>query len=368
MMRVLEVTAALDGGGVDKLLYDFCSRIMEYDKSVHFDFVVTSETEGILEEPLTRMGCNIIHIHQMSGNIINYLKDLVNIIKKGKYQIIHDHMNQASMGSMLAAIYCKVPVRIAHCHTYIHTERVSRKLKRHIMAFVSRVCATDLWACSEISAKWMWGKNKSVYIMKNAISLNLFHFSQDKRNSIRKELHIEDALVVGNVARFSEEKNHEFMLYVIKELKKHIKTKLILIGRGPIEEKIKEKVMQVGLEDTVDFLGIRSDVAELLNAMDVFILPSLYEGFPVTLVEAQANGVPVIVSDVVTKECLLSENIVYKKVNDGPKSWAKECVRLKNCRLSDLNEKIMDYDVDNEAEKTWHYYYRLIEQRGKRYE
>ncbi len=365
MIRVLEIAAALDGGGVDKLLYDFCSRIMDYDKSFCFDFIVTSETEGILEEQLKRKGCNIIHVRQMSGNFINYIKDLINIMRIGKYQIVHDHMNQASMGSMLAATYCKVPVRIAHSHTYIHTESVLGKLKRRIMAFVSSVCATDLWACSEISAKWMWGSKKSVYIMKNAISLKLFQFSQEKRNSIRKELNIEDAFVIGNVARFSEEKNHEFMLDILNELKKHCKTKLILIGRGPLEEKIKEKAKQMALEEIVIFLGIRSDVAELLNAIDVFILPSLYEGFPVTLVEAQANGVPIIVSDVITKECSLSENIIYKKLSDGPNSWAKECDRLKNCRVSDLNESLMEYDVDKEADKTRHYYCSLIEQRGK---
>lgn len=127
MIKILELSASLDGGGVDKLLYDFCTRILDSNQDIQFDFVVTSEEEGIFEENLRTLGCEIFHVKQMSDDFLGYIKSLRKIMKKGKYDIIHDHMNQASMGSMIAGKIEKIPVRIAHAHTYIINETTRRK-------------------------------------------------------------------------------------------------------------------------------------------------------------------------------------------------------------------------------------------------
>lgn len=354
MIKVLELSASLDGGGVDRLLYDFTTRMMD---EIHFDFVVTSETEGILERDLRDRGSSIFHIHQMSGDFFGYLKNLDDIIKQGKYDIVHDHMNQASMGSMIVARLNKVPVRIAHAHTCMYGEKLSRKIKRKIMAYISAACATNLCACGEKAAQWMWGKRSiKCYIVRNAINLKEFYFSREKRNVLRKEYNLTDRFVVGNVARLSDEKNQLFLLDVFKIITEiSSNAYLVFVGNGYMEQELKNKVHLLGLNSKVLFLGIRNDVPELLNMLDVFVLPSKYEGFPVTLVEAQANGLPVVVSDNVTQECVLTQNFSYLSIEESPKIWAEKIIEHHE-RIQISDKRLLAYDIETEAMRLKEFY------------
>lgn len=362
MIKILELSAALDGGGVDKLLFDFCSRL---NSEISFDFVVTSEKIGILEEPLKQKGCKIYHIPQMRGNLNTYIRMLKKIMKSGNYDIVHDHMNQAGIGSLWIAKILKVPVRIGHAHTRMINENFMKKIRRKCMTYVLKKCATNFCACGREAGEWLWGKKimqeDKCFLMRNAINLSQYEFKENERIKLRKKFDLEDMLVIGNVARFSAEKNHRFLLEILNNLiNKEIKVKLVLIGRGELEEEIKKMVISLGLEENVLFMGIRKDVSKLLNMMDIFVLPSKYEGFPVTLVEAQANGLPVLVSDAVTDECKLSDTYTTLSLNSSVNEWSHKVIELKGKR-STMDARVEVYDIEKEVKRLKEFYLECLE-------
>ena len=324
-MRILEITSELDGGGVDRLLFDYCSRM---SKDIQFDFIVTSKKEGILEQPLKDLGCNIYHISQIREGLKQHCKQLKEILQKHNYDIVHDHSGYKAWCNLRVAKKQKVPVRIAHSHQAFMVESFKQKVLRRISTPLTKIYATDLFACGNDAAKWMWGehsfqKNK-VYIMRNAIDATRFSFSEEKRNQLRNELGIENKFVIGNVARFSYQKNHEFLINIFSEIKKiRDDAVLMLVGRGELEDDVKMQVETLGLQDSVLFMGVRNDVPDLLNAMDVFVLPSRFEGLPVTLVEIQANGLAGIISDCVTKEMAISRDCLFLSIYDSIVSWCE---------------------------------------------
>lgn len=234
------------------------------------------------------------------------------------------------------------------------------------MSAIAKYCATDLCACCKNSAWWLWGRKDNVQIINNAIELNKYKFSIVNRERFREKYELGDSIVIGNVARFSEEKNHEFMLEILREAKKEYNIKLLLVGGGKLEDEIKEKAIAYGVSDSVIFLGVRKDVAEILNAMDVFILPSKYEGFPVTLVEAQANGLPIIASDVITDEVKLTDDFTYLSVAVSPNVWIDEILNKTKEVRGVTGKSVEQYDVDKEAVRLAFYYKKRLQKRIKR--
>jgi len=363
-MRVLQVMSELDGGGVERLMYEYCRRIPE----IQFDFTITAKNEGILEKPLKELGCNIYHTAKIRENPLLYIKQLKNVIANGKYDIVHSHISYGSAFAMYLAAKCGVKVRIAHSHDAYIPQTFAGKIERQMFTAICKKYATDLFACGNDAARWLWGKKvfneKKIYIVHNAIDTKQFAFSEETRYKMRKELGIENKLVVGHVGRFTVQKNHRFLVRIFAEVKKlREDAVLLLVGRGVLEEEIKEQVRALGLGKDVLFLGVRNDVAALLNAMDIFVLPSLYEGLPVTLVEIQANGLASIVSDAVTAEIKLLDNIEYFSLNRSMKEWAKQIV---SCDIHKRNVNGIEiiansgYDVNIEAIKLKEKYAKLV--------
>ena len=324
-MRILEITSDLDGGGVDRLLYDYCSRMAA---DIQFDFVVTSKTEGILEKPLKELGCNIYRVPQIREGLKKHNKQLKKILTNNHYDVIHDHSGYKAWCNLRVAKKCGVRARIAHSHQAFMVETAKQKIMRLLSTPITKMYSTEFFACGNDAAKWMWGKkafNKGkVYIMKNAIHAESFNFSPEKRERIRNEYNISDKFVIGNVARFSYQKNHEFLINVFAEVKKlRSDAILMLIGRGELEDDAKAQARALGLQDSVIFMGVRNDVPDLVNAMDVFALPSRFEGLPVTLVEIQANGLPAVISENVTKEMAMSKDFTFISLSRPASDWAK---------------------------------------------
>lgn len=362
-MRILEITSALDGGGVDRLLYDYCSALKN---DFQFDFIVTSKSEGMLEKPLRDIGCNIYRIPQIRENFKAHCEKLKEILESNKYDVIHDHSGFKAWCNLHVAKRCGVPVRIAHSHQAYMTESIKQKIERKLSEPITEFFATDLFACGNEAAKWMWGektfKRGKVYVMKNAINAESFDFSLQKRNDVRKSLNIEDKFVIGNVARFSFQKNHEFLIRVFKDITKiRNDAVLLLIGRGETENEIKALVQELHLEDSVIFTGVRNDVPELLNAMDVFVLPSRFEGLPVTLVEIQANGLPAVVSDSITKELSFSDKISFIPLSAPTCEWA-QTISEKQRDKSENRITGTDYDLKTATNELKNKYLSL---RGK---
>ena len=193
----------------------------------------------------------------------------------------------------------------------------------------------------------MWGSKKNIFIMTNAIEADKYTYDNNVRISLRKELGIENKIVIGNVARFSYQKNHNFIVNLAKEITQLNKDIIfLLIGRGELLAEIKTQVRANRLDDYVVFLGVRDDVQDLLNAMDVFILPSRYEGLPVTLVETQANGLTSVASNKITKEIKFADNVIYLPIDSGTEEWVK-CILNMKYEHSGNAIKNTSYDINS---------------------
>lgn len=364
MIRVLQDLSALDGGGVAKLLYDYY-RFMDHE-AVHCDFMIYNfYDEGIYEKPLKEMGCTIYKLPAYSQNAEECTKMQEKIIAEGHYDVLHTHFGIGGFRILRIAKKYGIPKRIVHSHIAYEPYGVKTRLANIVKRKLNKYYATDLFACGKDAASFMWGKSTlykgKVRIMKNAIDTHLFKFDNSIRAQKRKELGIEDKLVVGIVGRLSEQKNYPFLFRVYEEvLKLRQDVVLVVIGRGLEEDKIKALAKSMGIYERIMFLGIRDDVPQLLNALDVFVLPSLYEGLPVVLVEAQANGLPEIVADTITDEINITDLIHYLPIKQTEKKWA-EMICSYECNCTG-REKYADlvansgYDIRNASLEMENFY------------
>lgn len=227
---------------------------------------------------------------------------------------------------------------------------------------------THLFMCGEESGKWLYGeKNKSRFIMlNNAIDAAVYSFDASKREEMRRQLGLTGELVIGHVGRFNPQKNHAFLLDIFTSLlKKEPDAALLLVGDGEGMPKIQAKAQELGIAEHVCFLGVRSDVADLMQAMDVFVFPSLYEGLPVTMVEAQASGLPCIISDKVPPECILTDGLVnIMPLSASPEAWAEKILMMRAVPRTDRHEEIAahGFDITTEAVKLQEFYLDAHEQ------
>lgn len=365
MVRVLHEVANLDGGGVARLLHDYYLH-MDHDK-IHFDFLISDDiADGILEKPLTEMGCTIYKIPSLKKNMKLRLKKIDEIIKNGNYNIVHSHISARSCFILSKAKKYGVKKRYAHAHiAYQNISKLKQFVDRLFLAY-SKTLATQLFACGEDAGKYMWGEKAvqsgKVKIMRNAIDTISFQFDEIVRDKYRKELKLENKKVLGIVGRLDYQKNHDFLLDIFVEIEKMEpdKYKLLIIGRGPYEQRLKEKAATLGISRNIDFMGIRSDVSKLLNAVDLFILPSFYEGLPVVLVEAQANGVLEVASDTITKEMEVTDLISFPSLRLTAREWAKTIIvesnRIVNRSKYASIVKEAGYDIRCESKKMQDFY------------
>ncbi len=362
MIRVLQEVATMDAGGVERLLYDYYTHLN--NKEIVFDFVIFDrEKEGIFEKPLTEMGCRIHCVPPLKGMGIDYIKALWKIYKDGNYQVVHAHRGSRSFFVLLLAWAKRVPVRIAHSHLAFEPDAsIIKHIKTVVFKRLCRLFATDLFACGDDAAKFMWGScdPQKVNKMANAIDTKRFRKALSKRDEMRRSLGITDKFVLGTVARIDKQKNPMYYLKVVQALKNSDKKYVLLIaGAGPMEKEVKQRAIDLGIEDMVHFLGVRKDIPELLAAMDIFLLPSLFEGLPVTLIETQASGLPALVSDRVTKEMDKVGLIRFLPLDDDVSGWKNAIARSRIVEnRKDYAEKVLEagYDISDQANKLGEFY------------
>lgn len=357
MIKILHTIPALDGGGADRVLYDYSIRMLE---NIHFDFIIHTDNEGILEPNLRQKDCEIFHIPPAHSGVIKYFFNIMKIIKEGEYDIIHVSQGYLGVVFLCFAKLNGIKVRIAHSHmAYIPESRLQR-VKRHVLTLIATLLATDLFACGKDAAEWMWGTSHNkghIHIMPNGIDVSKFVFSEKKRAKLREQFGIENKYVIGNVARFSYQKNHMFLIEIFNKIsKKNDDAVLVLIGGGELENSIKLLVEELGLTDKVIFLGVRNDVCELLNMMDVFVLPSRFEGLPVTLIEVQVNGLPVVVSTAITNEAKISENFIALSLNEDINVWESEIQKRKRNQTFTDDSLVRKYDISILAKQQMQWY------------
>lgn len=326
IIRVLQVVTIMNRGGLETMLMNYYRKL---DKTkIQFDFMTNRLERGHYDDEIEALGGKIYRLSPIKpGNYNKYFKELDEFFKEHKeYKVVHSHINENSGFVLKAAKKAGIECRIAHSHLsdlkldYKYPFRVyaRRNLKGNV---------SDYFACSQRAGEWLFGKEISssgkVTVLNNAVDTEKFKINKDIRDKVRMELGIEDKKVIGHVGRFNPQKNHEFLIDVFNEVYKKDKgTVLLLIGDGYLKEKIEDKVKKLNLEQGVKFLGVREDIPELMQGMDLFLFPSQFEGLAVVMVEAQAAGLKVITSTGVTKESDITNNVEFIDLSKGAEYWA----------------------------------------------
>lgn len=362
MIKVLHVVSALSGGGVEAMLYNYYINMDRY--AIKFDFIVHDPEIGMLEQGFSELGSKIYHITPKKVSFIKNIREMNGIIKSGNYDIIHCHQNLSSLPALYVAKRNHIRIRIAHSHTSLQDEKPSDKIIMAPLRTLLKHYATDFFACSEIAGKWLFGDNKSFFVLNNAIDIDKFLYNDEIREKVRNEYGWNNKLVAGNVARFFPEKNHEKLIEIFNEIHKADDSAvLVLVGDGPLEEKVKLQAEKLELSDSVFFLGRRNDVNRLMQAMDIFIFPSCFEGLGIVLIEAQAAGLKCYASKEVPKETHATDLIEYISIEEASLNWAKKIISTgKAYDRVNTAESIKQggFDINNEAKKLEQKYISLI--------
>ena len=295
MIRVLHVVTYMGRGGLETMLMNYYRHI---DRSkVQFDFLVHREFEADYDEEIKSLGGRIYHVSRLVPWSRRYKAELRRFFRTHpEYKIVHVHQDCLSSVALQCAKECGIPVRIAHSHNSNQDKNIKYLFKRYYMRKIPET-ATELFACGKAAGDWMFG-GKTYRLLPNAIAAEKYIYEEEKAKKIKKELDLEKNIVIGHIGRFNPQKNHKFLIDIFEKcFEKNQKVRLMLIGDGEGRKEIENKVKERGLQDNVIFMGVRRDVPELLQAMDVFVFPSLYEGLPVTMIEEQAAGVPAVISN-----------------------------------------------------------------------
>lgn len=321
MIRVLHCLGGLGTGGVEKLILSWYRKIDR--NNVQFDFLVRSEEENYIDE-ITRLGGRVFFTAEYPKHLIRNYLDTINVLKRKEWDIVHIHGNAAMyITVLLLAKKFGIKCRIMHSHSTNSPNLIYKFI--HYMNRNTVICNSDVkLACSYDAGKWMFGSEK-FHFLKNAVDVEKFSFDKEARDKIRNEFNIEQKFVVGNVGRLSIPKNHRFILDIFSEIKVINKNAvLLLVGEGELKNDIEYRIKELGVQDSVILTGKRSDVGDLLSAMDVFLMPSLWEGLPVALVEAQTNGVCCFVScNIAQKEVCLTDLVNPISLDTSAKEWAQ---------------------------------------------
>ena len=359
MKRLLCIVGGMNVGGAETFLMKVYRNL---DRTQYqMDFAVAIEGVGSYDEEIKSLGGRIHHITPKSTNVIKNFYDIKNLVKKEGYDyVLRTSQHSLSALELFAARLGGAKVRAFRSSNSNTTSGSKKQMLLHkICAFMPKCFANVKIAPSTEAANFMFGE-KSVTkgrakLLHNAIDLSVYRYNESERKEIRKELGIsETATVVGHIGRLSQQKNHAFLLKVFKDIyTKNENTVLLLVGKGELEANIRNQVAALGLEDRVVFTGVRSDVPSLLSAMDVFVMPSFYEGMPNTVIEAQATGLPCVIADTITKEANITGLVDYLSLKTPTDQWATVVLSKASKLRRDTKEDFVaaEYEIDSTVRK-----------------
>lgn len=363
MKRVLHVVGQMNRGGLETLIMEIYRQIDR--NQIQFDFAVHHPEDGHYANEIRLMGGQIFALPAPKPQAIyTYQKAWRSFFKEYPYEIIHGHMDSTVVFYLREAKKANVSIRIAHGHSV----RADQGWKTWATLLTHRNItkyANVLFACSEESGVWMYGekcvKQGKVQVIPNGIDTKEFAFSMERRNQMRQLLSINDDMVVyGHVGRFDSVKNHRFLLDVFDEIHhNNPNSRLLLVGDGPLRLEMEAKVKQFHLEQVVNFLGVREDVSALLQAMDVFVFPSLYEGLPLSLVEAQTAGLPCFLSDAVPRDAAITDLVEFVPLSETATVWA-QTIQKQTDEMMRINREYeiaqAGYDIRQTADRLQEFY------------
>lgn len=354
-MKVLLVsTNNLSDNGVSTFIINN-AKLLAKKQDIHVDVLAPNEVAEDITIDLKENKVNVFEIHNRNSNPKQYFKNLVSLLRRKKYDVVHVNGSSNIMSiELAAAFFAGVKVRVAHSHnTVTEHEKLHKLLSIPFNMFVN--CRV---ACNEAAGKWLFNK-KNFTVINNGIFLDKYRFNPVVRERMRKQLGISKKdILLGHVGGFNEQKNQAFLLDVLKDLPE--KYKLVMIGAGHDFEEVKAKTKELGLTHRVIFTGSVNNVPNYLSAMDMFVLPSRFEGQPFVVVEASANGLPIILSDKISRESNLTGKLKF--VSLDPKAWVEEIQQTAlPSRDNESNDNIkrlaaQGYDAVKNAEDLYELY------------
>ncbi|UVI31523.1 glycosyltransferase family 1 protein [Paenibacillus spongiae] len=342
----------MNRGGLETMLMNYYRKI---DRSqVQFDFMVHRNERGHYDDEIERLGGKIYRMPAIRpGQYRNYFGKLdAFFIDHPDYQVVHSHINENSGFVLRAAKKAGIPCRIAHSH--LSDNRLDMKLPFRIYARMNMSGHPNhYFACSKNAGKWLFGHSQNVTILNNAVNVEDFQYNESIREEIQAELGVEGRFVMGHIGRFYKQKNHTFLLDIFKAVHmKNPKSVLVLVGEGQLRATMEKKAAKLGLTDHVKFLGVRKDIARLLQGFDIFLLPSLFEGLPVVLVEAQAAGLMSVVSDTITREADVTGRVEFVGLKQSPEEWAERILASTNHHI-DTSMQLAASGYDTATATQW---------------
>ena len=350
--RILCIVGSMDAGGAETFLMKIYRSI---DRSKYqFDFLVCLDKEGIYDQEILVMGGKIYYSESKSANFIKYTKGIYNTVKENKYEyVLRMSSNSFATLDLLIAKMAGAQQLVMRSTNAGAVTGMLGKILNELFFWMPKVIPTVKIAPSTEAAEYVFGKGcvgrGEVTLIKNAIPIEVYRYDENKRNIIRKEFNIANNFVVGHVGRFSCQKNHKFLIKVFAEIVKiKPEAKLMLVGKGELENDIREQILLLGISDKVIFTGVRKDVPALLMSMDVMVFPSLFEGMPNVIIEAQATGLMCVLSDKVTREVAITDVVSFvAPTEDGLKEWKKRALVTNNFKRQLYFEKVKvaGYDV-----------------------
>lgn len=358
MKRVLCLISCMNTGGAETFLMKIYRQI---DKTKYqMDFCVNIKQKGFYDDEIMAMGGKIYHIPSKSSDVKEFKKQLSELIRKEKYNVVL-RITSSAAGFLDLKVAKKAGVKRCCVRSSNSSDGGSMtSLIAHRMGrlFYEKYVDVKI-APSDLAAIYTFGKkaydSNEVNILHNAIDTSIFQYKKSYRLKIRNELHIKNnAVVIGHIGRFYEQKNHVFLIKIFEEICKINKDALLLlVGNGPLEGNIREMIKKRHLENRVIFLGVRSDIDQILSAMDVFVLPSLYEGMPNVVIEAQATGLPVVLSDTITREVNITGLVDFCSLSETENVWAKKVLSKIGIKRESREQQFINeqYDIQSVADQ-----------------
>lgn len=326
MKKVLIVitTGFESNGGLTSVMMNYYRNI---DRTgLKIDFASTNEPDEKLANEVRESGAKYYNLGNRKSNTLNYILNLMKLMRKERYDVIHVNGNSATMVfELLPALLCGVPMRIAHGHT-----TKSNYPKTHTLLYpLFKKTYNKAIAVSKDTGNWLYGND--YIILNNAIDLDHYKHDVSTREQIRADLKISDKLVIGNVGKLNGPKNHSFLIDIFEEISKTREDAVLVIaGGGALESELKQKCINKSIEDKVIFLGMLDDVSEIIQGYDVFVFTSKFEGLGMALIEAQASGLECVSSDAVPEETAVTNHIHYMSLEKSAQEWAERVLEVSN--------------------------------------
>ncbi len=371
MIRIAIVAGKVDSGGKKNLIMEYYRHVNRDE--IQFDFICDSDSQAIPTDEIESLGGRV-YIIAPYQHIFRNMKDMRNIFKKNKYSVVHAYNSTMNLFPMFVAKQCGIPVRISESLSMAHEGDWKTILKKMLRP-MSKWFANYYMSCGEDCGRWQFGNKYfdagKVDVFKTVINTEFNAFNQEVRDITREKYGWENKIVIGHIGRFTAQKNSLFVIEIFAAIaKKEPNAVLCLIGDGELKEDILQKINELDISSQVNYLGRREDIQQFYNAMDCFILPSLYEGLPVVGLEAESCGLPMFFSSEVTKEANACELGHFISLSQSCDVWAEEilsaCKQNMDIRTSH-SKQVRDagFDSASEALSLQKYYLDAIEREKK---